>query len=85
MTYDKIKSKKKQGFTLFFLEKSQRGGQIDFTSRFRINAKTNNVNFKIEIFRIINLATATAFTAVENKMPDHGKYITTPEFNKFNV
>ena len=32
---------------------------------------------------ITNLATTTtAVTAVENKIPDHTKYITTPEFNK---
>ena len=32
---------------------------------------------------ITNLATTTtALTAVENKIPDHSKYITTPEFNK---
>ena len=27
------------------------------------------------------LATTTSFTAVENKIPDHVKYIITPEFN----
>ena len=31
---------------------------------------------------ISKLATTTALTAVENKIPDHCKYITTPEFNK---
>ena len=33
-----------------------------------------------------NLATTTttAFTAVENKIPEHSKYITTPEFNKLS-
>ena len=29
-----------------------------------------------------NLATTAALTAVENKIPDHSKYVTTPEFNK---
>ena len=32
-----------------------------------------------------NLATTTAFTAVENKIPEHSKYITTPEFNKLSA
>ena len=27
-------------------------------------------------------ATTTGVTAVENKIPDHSKYITTPEFNE---
>ena len=34
---------------------------------------------------ITNLATANACTAVENKIPHHSKYITTPEFNKLTV
>ena len=37
---------------------------------------------KNEAPSITNLATTTAFTAVENKIPDHSNYITTPEFNK---
>ena len=32
-----------------------------------------------------NLATTAALTAVENKIPDHSKYITTPEFNKITA
>ena len=44
-----------------------------------INAKTNEVKNKIP--NITNIATPTALTAVENKTPDHSKYITTPEFN----
>ena len=44
------------------------------------NAKKYEV--KNEAPSITNLATTTAFTAVENKIPDHSKYITTPEFNK---
>ena len=34
---------------------------------------------------ITNLATLTALTAVENKISDHSKYITTPEFNKLTA
>ena len=34
-----------------------------------------------EILSITNLATNSANTAVENKIPDHSKYITAPEFN----
>ena len=41
--------------------------------------KVNEVKSKIP--NITNLAT-TALTAVENNIPDHSKYITTPEFNK---
>ena len=53
-----------------------------------LNVKINEV--KNEIPNITNLATITTLTAVENKIPDHSKYITTPEFNKstathFNV
>ena len=46
-----------------------------------LNAKTNEVKNKIP--NIINLATPTALTAVENKIPGSSKYITTPEFNRF--
>ena len=45
--------------------------------------KKNEVKGKIP--NITNLATNTALTAVENKKPDHGQYITTPEFNKLTV
>ena len=31
---------------------------------------------------IANFATNTALTAVENKKPDHDKYITTPELGQ---
>ena len=34
---------------------------------------------------ITNLATNTALTAVENKIPDHSKYITTLEFKKLTA
>ena len=36
---------------------------------------------KNEILNITNWATTAALTAVENKIPGHSKYITTPEFN----
>ena len=44
------------------------------------NAKINEVKNKIP--NITNLATTTVLTAVENKVPDHSKSITSPEFNK---
>ena len=31
------------------------------------------------------MATNTALTAVENKIPDHGQYIIIPEFNKLTA
>ena len=34
---------------------------------------------------ITNMATTTALTAVENKIPNHSKYTTTPEFKKLTV
>ena len=49
-----------------------------------LNAKINEVKNKIP--NITNLATAvTALTAVENKIPDHNKYITTPEFDRLTA
>ena len=48
-----------------------------------LNAKINGVKNKIP--DIGNLATNTAPTAVEDKTPDRGKYVTTPEFNKLTV
>ena len=47
------------------------------------NAKITEVKNKIP--HITNLATTTALTAIENKIPDHSKYITTPEFNKITA
>ena len=32
-----------------------------------------------------NVATTTALTAVENEIPDHSKYISTPEFNNLTT
>ena len=40
------------------------------------NAKINEV--KNKILNITNLATTIALTAVENKIPEHSKYIFTP-------
>ena len=40
---------------------------------------------KNKITNITNLATAAALTAVENKVPVHSKYVTTPEFNKLTA
>ena len=49
----------------------------NFATTTALNANINEVN-------VTNLATSTttALTAVENKIPDHGIYITTLEFNK---
>ena len=47
------------------------------------NAKIKN--FEDKIPDITNLATTTAVTAVENKVLDHSKFITTPEFNKLTA
>ena len=48
------------------------------------NAKANEVKNKKA--NITNLASTTAaLTGVENKIPDHHKYITTPEFNKLTT
>ena len=44
------------------------------------NAKLNDVKNKMP--NITKLATTSVLTAVDNKIPDHSKYITTPEFNK---
>ena len=41
-----------------------------------LNAEINEVKNKIP--NSINFDTTTALIAVENKIPDHGKYITTP-------
>ena len=43
------------------------------------NLATNTTLSKDEIPSITNLATTTVITDVENKVPDHSKYITTPE------
>ena len=37
-----------------------------------------NASLKNKIPNITNLATNTALTVVENKIPDHNKYVTTP-------
>ena len=48
-----------------------------------INAEINEVKNKTP--NITNLATTTTLTAVENEIPDHSKYITTPEFSKLTT
>ena len=61
-----------------------------------LNAKINEVNtttainaeideVKNKTPNITNLATTTTLTAVENEIPDHSKYITTPEFSKLTT
>ena len=47
------------------------------------NGQINNIEDKIP--DITNLPTTTALTVVENKIPDHSKYITSPEFNKLSA
>ena len=48
-----------------------------------LNTKINEVKNKKP--NITNLATDTVLTAVEHKVPDNNKYITTPEFNKLTA
>ena len=48
-----------------------------------LNAKTNEVKYKIH--NITSLPPNTAYTALENKTPDHSKYITIPEFNNLTA
>ena len=43
------------------------------------------MRLKIKIPNITNLATTTALTAVENKLPDHSKHVATPEFNRLTA
>ena len=40
---------------------------------------------KNKIPNITNVTINTALTAVENRIPDHSKYITTPSFNKLKA
>ena len=56
----------------------------NLVSNVSLNAKINEV--KSEIPSITNLVTTnTAFNAVENKIPNHSKYITTTEFNNLTA
>ena len=48
-----------------------------------LNTKINEIKNKIP--NITNLATTTALTAAENIIPDHSKYISTPEFSKLTA
>ena len=48
-----------------------------------VNAKINEV--KNEIPSVTNLATTIDLTPAEDKIPDHSKCITTPEFNKLTT
>ena len=48
-----------------------------------LNAKINEAKNKIP--SITNVVTITTLTAVENKIPDHSKYITSPEFTKLTA
>ena len=45
-----------------------------------LNAKRNKA--KTKTCNITNLSTTTAIAAAGNRIHDHSKYITTPEFNK---
>ena len=55
----------------------------DLAATAALNAKINEVRNKIP--NITSLATTTAITGVENKIPDHSKYINAPEFNKLTA
>ena len=48
-----------------------------------LNVKIYEVKSKLP--NITNLAATTTLNAVENKIPDHSKYITTPEFSKLTA
>ena len=48
-----------------------------------LNAKISEAKNKIP--SITNVVTITALPAVKNKIPDHSKYITSPEFNKLTA
>ena len=50
-----------------------------------LNTKINEVKNKIPIITILATTTTTAVIAVANKIPDHNKYIITPEFNKLTA
>ena len=51
-----------------------------------LNTKINEVKNKIPIITILaTTTTTTAVIAVANKIPDHNKYIITPEFNKLTA
>ena len=72
--------------------------RMNYTCRFRLANKVARCEFfkffiaKDELepmnllrqlsFSLSIPATTTGVTAVENKIPDHSKYITTPEFNE---
>ena len=53
---------------------------VNLATNTTLNGKINEVENKIP--NTTNLTTTPALTAVGNKIPDHSKYITTPEFNK---
>ena len=53
-------------------------GITNLTTNATLNVNINEV--KNEIPNITNLTTNTALTAVENKLSDLSKYVTTPEF-----
>ena len=63
--------------------KNEKPSITNLVTNASLNAEINEAKNKIP--NITNLATNTALTVVENKIPDHSKYITTPEFNKLTV
>ena len=63
--------------------KNEKPSITNLVTNASLNAEINEVKNKIP--NITNLATNTALTVVENKIPDHSKYITTPEFNKLTA
>ena len=56
---------------------------INLATTAALNAKINEVKNKIP--NITNLASTTALTAVKDKISDHGKYSTTPGFDKLSA
>ena len=60
--------------------KNEIPGVTNLATTAAFNAKINEIKNKIP--NVTNLATNAAPATDENKMPDHSKYITTPEFNK---
>ena len=63
--------------------KSARG--VDTSNDFNDSLNTKISEVKKEIPNTTNLATTTVLTAVENIIPDHSKYLTTPEINKLTA
>ena len=64
-----VKTKQRSNYTFLIIQRS----------------KMLRSHIEYETLSITNLATTTALTTVENKRPDHSKYMTSPEFGKVTV